>query len=229
MSDMPVITIDGPSGAGKGTLCQLLAQRLGFTLLDSGALYRLTALAALNTGLALDDESEVAAVAATLNIKFIPVAGAVSTFLDSVDVSQAIRSESVGMGASQVAALPLVRKALLQRQRDFRQEPGLVADGRDMGTTVFPDAEVKFFLTASAEERARRRFLQLQEKGEKPDLDTILADIQARDERDTKRSESPLVPAADAIQIDSTSLSIDEVLAVVMREVHNRLGFVDNP
>ncbi len=222
----PVITVDGPSGAGKGTLCQLLATKLGFALLDSGALYRLTALAALNQGIDWGQEKALADVAGCLDIQFKPQTGGVQVWLAGEDVTLAIRTEDIGMGASKVAAIGVVREALLKRQRDFQQPPGLVADGRDMGTTVFPRADIKFFLTASAEERAKRRFLQLQEKGQQPDFDMILADIRERDDRDTNRAESPLVPAPDAIQIDSTALSIDEVLALVLREVHNRIGGV---
>ena len=214
-----IITVDGPSGSGKGTLCQLLAAKLGYHLLDSGALYRLTALAATKAGVALGDESAVADVARELAVVFEVSAQGQSVILQGVDVSADIRREEVGMLASRVAAMPLVRAALLQRQRAFVESPGLVADGRDMGTVVFTRAEVKVFLTASSEERAKRRFLQLQGKGESPDMAVILADIEDRDERDRSRSASPLVPADDALQIDSSAMPIDAVLARVMARV----------
>lgn len=212
----PIITVDGPSGAGKGTLCALLAERLGWALLDSGALYRITAFAAQNKHIALNDEPAVAEVAAHLAVEFKPSAQGVQVILEGEDVSRAIRSETVGGLASEVAALPKVRQALLQRQRDFASETGLIADGRDMGTVVFPQALVKIFLTASAEERAQRRYKQLQEKGLEANLAAIVADIQARDERDQNRAVAPLKPAVDALIIDSTEMTIEEVCQQVL-------------
>jgi len=224
-----IITVDGPSGSGKGTLCQLLAAKLGYHLLDSGALYRLTALAVSRAGVPLSNESAVAAVARDLPVVFKVSAQGQSVILQGADVSADIRREEVGMLASQVAAMPSVRAALLQRQRAFVEPPGLVADGRDMGTIVFPEAEVKVFLTASSQERARRRFLQLQEaqeqgKGESPDMAMILADIEDRDARDRSRAASPLVPATDALQIDSSAMPIDAVLVQVLAKVSERLA-----
>jgi cytidylate kinase len=216
---IPVVTIDGPSGAGKGTLCRLVAQRTGYHLLDSGSLYRLTALSAMQFGVDLDDMEQVTRVAQTLDIHFEVADAGTFIYLAGEDVTNAIRREEVGMNASKVAAYPPVRAALLDRQRAFAQEPGLVADGRDMGTVVFPQAEVKIFLTASAEERARRRVLQLQESGENPDEAAILADIRSRDERDSKRSAAPLVPADDALILDSTDLSIEQVLNKILEQV----------
>ncbi|MGO2383677.1 MAG: (d)CMP kinase, partial [Halomonas sp.] len=180
---IPVLTIDGPGGAGKGTISSLVAERLGWHLLDSGALYRLTATAAVKHGIALDDEAAVAALAESLDVAFPIENGKPRTLLEGDEVSQAIRTEHTGELASQVAALPAVRAALLQRQRDFQKAPGLVADGRDMGTVVFVDAPLKIFLTASAEERARRRHLQLQEAGMNASLSSLLKEIQARDAR----------------------------------------------
>lgn len=211
-----VITIDGPSGAGKGTICQLLARQLGFHLLDSGALYRLTALAAEKQSVDFSDEAALSSVAANLAVVFKPVDAGVKVMLAGEDVTKAIRQEHVGMNASKVAACQPVRDALLQRQRDFEVAPGLVADGRDMGTTVFPDAEVKVFLTASAKERAGRRVLQLEAAGQTADFDQILKDIEARDRQDTERTSSPLKPAEDALMLDSTELSIEQVLARVL-------------
>ena len=220
MTQAPVLAIDGPGGAGKGTICQLVAKKLGWHLLDSGALYRLTALAASKHGVALDNEESVAVLAKHLDVQFIPQdEGLVNTILEGEDVSLNIRTEEVGAMASKVAALPAVRQALLERQRDFAQSPGVVADGRDMGTVVFPDTPVKIYLTASAEERAKRRFLQLQEKGVDGDIEAILKDIQERDERDMNREVAPLKPAVDSLVVESTNMSIEQVLDVVMTEL----------
>ncbi|CAH1044496.1 (d)CMP kinase [Halomonas sp. TD01] len=210
--NVPVLTVDGPGGAGKGTISGLVAERLGWHLLDSGALYRLTAQAALRHDVALDDEASLALLATQLDVAFPVLGGQPQTLLEGEDVSLAIRTEQAGERASRVAALPQVREALLQRQRDFQQPPGLVADGRDMGTVVFPDAPLKIFLTASAQERARRRHLQLQEAGVGASLSSLLKEIQARDARDTQRSVAPLKPADDAITLDTTCLSIPEVV-----------------
>ncbi|WP_132971918.1 (d)CMP kinase [Thiogranum longum] len=221
---VPVITVDGPSGSGKGTISHAVAKALGFHFLDSGALYRILAYAAQQKGIALDDEPALAELAGKLDIHFPAEGENDVVLLDGVNVGNNIRTEAAGAGASRVAALPAVREALLQRQRDFRQSPGLVADGRDMGTVVFPDAAVKFFLTASAEERARRRFNQLKEKGKESPYEEILADIQARDERDSSRAVAPLKPAQDAIQIDTTSLDIPTTITRVLDAIKNRLN-----
>lgn len=214
----PVITIDGPSGAGKGTITQLLARRLDWHLLDSGALYRLTALSAMRQNVDFTDEQALAAVARALDVRFEPQPGdePARVILDEDDVTGEIRTETCGDKASQVAVLPAVREALLQRQRDFRQAPGLVADGRDMGTVVFPDAEHKIFLTASAEERAQRRYHQLLEQGQDVKLRALVAEIEARDERDRNRTTAPLKPADDAQVIDTTGFSVEEVLHRVL-------------
>ncbi len=214
----PVITVDGPSGSGKGTLCALLAKQLGWNLLDSGALYRLLAFAAGNHGIDLTNEEALKQLAAHLDVQFIEK----RIILEGEEVTDAIRNEQVGAGASMVASLPAVREALLQRQRAFQEMPGLVADGRDMGTVVFTEAPLKVFLTASAEERARRRYLQLKAKGDDVNLASLLDEIRARDERDTQRAVAPLKPAADAILLDSTELSIEQVLERILREVAER-------
>ena len=220
----PVICIDGPSGSGKGTLAQRVAQALGFRLLDSGALYRLTALAASRAGVDLDDEAAVARVAADMEPRFEPSNdGWIRTYLDDRNVTRDIRAEEVGMNASRVASLPAVRTALLERQRRFRAPPGLVADGRDMGSVVFPAAPLKIFLVASAEERARRRHKQLKDKGIGASLRGLLKDIEARDEQDAQRAASPLAPADDAIVIDSTALSIEEVTEQVLARAREHL------
>lgn len=225
----PVITIDGPSASGKGTVAQRVAQALGFHFLDSGALYRLTALAAIKAGVALDDEGAVATVAACLPAEFIGD----RIVLAGEEVTEAIRAETVGNGASKVAALPAVRAALLERQRAYRCFPGLVADGRDMGSVVFPDAPVKVFLTASAEARGERRYKQLIDKGMpdniRPLLQDIVNDLRERDARDAARSVAPLKQCVDADLVDTTCLNIDEAVAAVMGSVHHRLPFSTQP
>ncbi|WP_120995155.1 (d)CMP kinase [Stutzerimonas urumqiensis] len=220
----PVIAIDGPSGSGKGTVAALLARRLGWHLLDSGALYRLLGYAAQKHGIELTDEQSLGRLAAALDVQFDTsrLGQGPTIVLEGEDVTHAIRNEQVGAWASQVAALPLVRQALLQRQQDFQEMPGLVADGRDMGTVVFPQAALKIFLTASAEERARRRFEQLKAKGSDVNLASLLEEIRVRDERDTQRAVAPLKPADDAVQLDSTTLSIEEVLDVILNEAAAR-------
>ena len=220
MSNVPVITVDGPSGAGKGTISHMLAESLGWHLLDSGALYRVTGHACLIEGVSWDDHGAVAEIARHLQVSFsAAVSGEILVAYKGADVSRAIRTEEGGRGASTVAAIPAVRDALLQRQREFQQLPGLVADGRDMGTVVFPDAPLKFYLTASAAERAERRYNQLIAKGESVSLPRLLGDIEERDARDSSRKVSPLVPAEDAIIIDSTATPIADVFGLVMQEV----------
>jgi cytidylate kinase len=219
----PVIAVDGPSGTGKGTLCQRLAETLGWHLLDSGAIYRVLAHAALARGLDLEDAATLAGAASTLNLDFLPGEGeGVVVMLDGKDVTTAIRTEAAGNAASRVAAVPAVRAALLERQRGFRRPPGLVADGRDMGTVVFPVAELKLFLTASAEERAQRRYKQLKGKGTGVSLPALIKDITERDERDRARSVSPLVPAPDARVLDTTHMDIETVFDTVMGMVRER-------
>ncbi len=209
---IPVIAIDGPSASGKGTVAQRVAAELGFSYLDSGALYRLTAFAAQRQGVAWDDEPAVARVAATLNVVF----EGEHILLAGQDASLAIRSEEMGYGASRVAALPAVRVALLERQRAFARLPGLVADGRDMGSVVFPDSPLKIFLTASAQVRAERRYKQLIARGEAADLAAITADLTARDERDRARAVAPLQQLPDALLLETSCMTIEEEVAQVL-------------
>jgi len=215
---MPVITVDGPSGSGKGTVCRLLADKLGWDVLDSGAIYRVLSLAALHHQIALDNEEALVPLAANLDVQFLvdSQTNAGKVILEGEDVSTTIRNEEVGAAASKVAALPRVREALLRRQRAFRTENGLIADGRDMGTVVFPDAPLKIYLTASAQERARRRYVELNERGLDVTLSGLLEDIQARDERDMNREVAPLVPADDAIELDTSELNAQQVFDKVM-------------
>ncbi len=218
----PVIAIDGPSGSGKGTIAQILARELGWHFLDSGAIYRILAYAAGQRGIALDAADELAKLAHELDVVFSPIDAKIS--LEGVDIKNEIRTEEAGNAASKVAAIPAVRVALLARQRAFREAPGLVADGRDMGTVVFPDAEVKVFLTASAEERARRRYNQLIEKGLDANLSALVAEIAERDHRDTTRSVAPLKPAEGAEVIDTSDLDIAQTVTCVRALVRQRLG-----
>lgn len=224
MNEFPVITIDGPAGSGKGTISQKVAAHLGWHILDSGALYRLVGLAAKRNHIDLDDDPALAKLAESLDVIFkADDQNNVIVLLEGDDVSLAIRGEEAGSAASQVAAKPAVRKALLERQHRFQMPPGLVADGRDMGTVVFPQAEVKIFLTASPEIRAERRFNQLKQQGISANLRGLIRDIEKRDERDTNRKDAPLVPAADAIIIDTGKLSIDEVVNSVLSAVKKHI------
>jgi CMP/dCMP kinase len=217
MAEVPVIALDGPGGSGKGTVARAVARRLGWHLLDSGALYRLVGLAADWRGIDLEDGAGLAAVAAGLAAEFDPFAGPEGrVVLEGRDVSEAIRTEAAGQAASRVAAQPAVRAALVARQRGFRRPPGLVADGRDMGSIIFPDAALKVFLTASVEERARRRHNQLKQKGIDVSLPALSKDMAERDRRDAERPVAPLRACPDARSLDSTGLSADEVVARVL-------------
>ncbi|QTM00156.1 (d)CMP kinase [Mannheimia sp. ZY171111] len=220
-----VITVDGPSGAGKGTLCHALAEKLGFDFLDSGALYRITALDAEKKNVSLDDETTLAEIARNLDIQFLPENGEIKVILEGENVGDQIRTAQAGQNASKIAAFPLVREALLARQRAFSTEKGLIADGRDMGTVVFPDAKIKLFLDASAEERTKRRVKQLQEKGFNANFDEILAEIKERDFRDRSRAVAPLVPAKDALLLNSTHLSIDDVIKQALYYIAQYIKF----
>lgn len=216
-SKVPVIAIDGPSGSGKGTIAHRIAARLGFHVLDSGALYRLLGAAAERHGVAMDNEAALEVMAAHLDVQFLSDGnGDARILLEGEDVTDQIRTEAAGRLASQVAALPAVRQALLARQQAFAERPGLVADGRDMGTVVFPHAELKVFLTASAQARAERRYRQLLDKGFDANLRDLVEDLEARDARDMNRSVAPLRPADDAIILDSTDLGIDAVVHAVL-------------
>lgn len=208
----PVITIDGPTASGKGTVAHRVAKHLGFHYLDSGALYRLTALMATRHGIALDDEEAIATMARTLPCRFVHG----HVFLEEADVTDAVRAEEVGVAASRIAVLPAVRQALVDLQVAFRYTPGLVADGRDMGTVIFPDASLKVFLTASAEARASRRYKQLIEKGISANMENLVKDLMERDARDSARTTAPLKPAPDAIILDTSELTAEEAVSKVL-------------
>ncbi len=214
---VPVITIDGPGGSGKGTIAMRLAEHLGWHFLDSGALYRLVAVAAMSREIAVEDEQALGSLAESLDVNFGVSGDGMVILLDGNYITGHLRSEEVSAFSSEIAAFPLVRAALVQRQRAFRKPPGLVADGRDMGTVIFPDAMLKIFLTASAEARAQRRYKQLKDKGESVNLSRLFREIKKRDERDSSRAIAPLVPAADAHVIDSTEMSINDVV----QKIHN--------
>jgi len=226
-SNVQVICLDGPSGVGKGTICLAVAKKLGWHILDSGSLYRITALQVSRkfpeTEVVDIDESQLAEIAEKLNVSYQEDNGELAIILDGQEVSSLIRNEKIGDIASKVAAVPVVREALLARQRAFLQLPGLVADGRDMGTVVFPDAPLKIFMTASAEERAQRRYKQLKEKGIDVNLAHLVKELRQRDERDMKRKTAPLKPASDAITIDTTTLDIEQVTQEVMHWVEQRI------
>lgn len=221
---IPVITIDGPSGVGKGTLSQSLADYFGWHLLDSGAIYRVLALQALKLDVCLDDETVLSKLALALPLTFVTTPTGINIMLGNEAVTQRIRCEDIGNAASKIAVLSKVREALLQRQRDFKQRPGLIADGRDMGTVVFPEAVAKIFLEASAKLRAERRIKQLQKNGICVKFGEILQEIMERDDRDRNRVISPLRPASDALVIDSTSLSITDVFEKALTYIKQQLN-----
>ncbi|MGM0657184.1 MAG: (d)CMP kinase [Pseudomonadota bacterium] len=221
---VPVLTIDGPSGAGKGAVSAAVARTLDWHALDSGAVYRSIALAALERAVAPEDESALVALARSVHLTFRAGADGIDVYLDDRDVGDSLRTEAVSVMASRVAAIPAVRAALLELQRAYRRRPGLVADGRDMGTIVFPDAGLKVFLEASVEERAKRRYKQLKEKGESVMLSRLFRDMQARDRRDRERAVAPTVPATDAVVVDSTRLSLKEVVEHVVGLARQRFG-----
>lgn len=223
MASIPVITIDGPSGAGKGTLSKVLAEKLSWHLLDSGAIYRVLALAALHHQVDITEEEALVPLAAHLDVKFIIEQQRSQVILEGEEVTAAIRTQEVSNTASKVAAFPRVREALLRRQRNFRELPGLIADGRDMGTVVFPDAPVKIFLDASAQERAERRRQQLQQAGVDVNFERLLAETVERDDRDRNRAVAPLVPAIDALVIDSTGIDIEKVTAMALEFIQKKL------
>ena len=225
MTDIPVIAVDGPSGTGKGTICSHLATWLGWHLLDSGALYRILAIAADKYQLELDNESAIADIAGSLDVVFQQPQPEkdITVIFEGDDITRKIRTEECGNSASQIAVLPQVRSALLDRQRQFQQTPGLVADGRDMGTVVFSDAPLKIYLIASAEERAKRRYKQLKQKGFNVNLPRLSAEIAERDTRDSQRTVSPLKPADDAIVVDTTTLDISEVIKKIENLVQETL------
>lgn len=228
LTTTPVITVDGPSGAGKGTLCKLLAEYFNWPILDSGAIYRVLALAALHHNVSIKSEDALVSLAETLNVYFIVKNSKLLVILEGIDVSNKIRTETIGNVASRIAELPSVRNASLRRQRVFRKKPGLIADGRDMGTVVFPDATVKIFLDASLEERTQRRWLQLQENGFNVKIETLLAEIRKRDERDHYRMIAPLVPASDAFLLDSTRLSIQEVIRQSLGHIYKVFSLLEH-
>lgn len=225
ISPVPVITLDGPSGVGKGTVSLRLAKQLGWHTLDSGALYRVLALAAVHHSLSLSDEDALADLAIRLNVHFkaVPTLDITHVFLEEQEVSAQLRTETGGAMASQLAILPAVRQSLLKRQRAFRQPPGLIAEGRDMGTVVFNDAPVKIFLTANPEERAQRRYKQLKQKGIDAKLDSLITEIAERDNRDMTRTVAPLLVAADAEVIDTTDLSIEQVVEYILQQVSRKI------
>jgi cytidylate kinase len=224
---VPVITLDGPSGTGKGTLCHLLAKHLHWNVLDSGAIYRVLAYAARKHNIQAHEVERLTVLARSLNLHFkCSENNSSQTILDEEDVSVAIRSEQCGQDASQIAVIPEVRQALLDRQRSFAQPPGLVTDGRDMGTVVFPKAILKIFLYANEEERANRRYLQLKEKENNVSLAQVVEELVKRDTRDTARTHAPLIPAADAVKIDTTSLTIVQVFNTVLKLIDERLNNV---